>query len=402
MRVCALPAGMSGVAFYRIHQPFNYLKSQGKPVYIFDATKDDGWRLQQEQAAADVIIYQCPWSESMLGIMDGVKAQGKKVVIELDDNLFAVNPWNEKYSAFGFDDVEIEYKDPESQRRIELQAKDLKIKEGKNGSKIYTMWESGKHGFDKEANRRKAEAISRVLCEADLVTVTTPELGFQLRKFRPHGPIVAIPNLIDPKRWLPMKKNDTEFLRIGWQGGSAHFHDLYMIANELKDVLRKNPKVKLVIAGVQFYSLFEDFLSQVEWVPWHGDISTYPLMIRNLKLDIALCPLEDDTFNRGKSPLKWEEMSVMGVPCVASPIVYGKFIKHGKTGFIAEKGQWAEYLQELISDPEKRSRIAKNAQKEVLERFNVQQSEMWWSALQDLMYGKMSDNEKLGLTLNMN
>ena len=70
MKICVHPAGTGGVAFYRVQQPYLYLKSIGVDVYIFDKDRDDYARLHQEQMSADVIVYQCPWSE---GIYEAAK-----------------------------------------------------------------------------------------------------------------------------------------------------------------------------------------------------------------------------------------------------------------------------------------------------------------------------------------
>ena len=158
------------------------------------------------------------------------------------------------------------------------------------------------------------------IANCDLVTVTTPQLGKQFRKLRPKGPIAVLPNLVDFDRWLPMKKNESKEIRIGWQGGSAHYHDIHMIAKVLNRILKERDNVKLVMKGSFYPSLFEDVKDKVEWLAWHSDINTYPLDVRDMRLDIGLCPVIDDPFNRGKSDIKWVEYSAMGMPAVVSPV----------------------------------------------------------------------------------
>jgi glycosyltransferase involved in cell wall biosynthesis len=130
--------------------------------------------------------------------------------------------------------------------------------------------------------------------------------------------------------------------------------------------------------------IFNEIKDRVKWLPWHSDINTYPLSLRELSGDIAICPLTDDIFNNGKSPLKWEEMSAMKVPCVCSPTVYGNFIEHGKTGFIARQGEWEACLEKLL-DPDLRQQIGQNAYNSVKREFSLNNATMYWSALQDLL-----------------
>lgn len=395
MRVCCWVAGTGGVAFYRIKQPYGWLIEQGKDVFIYDPLKHDSNRLHQEQMAADVIVYQCPWSEGMLNAAKLVKqgdafGKKKKIVVELDDNLFDVDPWNEKYNMFGCKDycITVDATDIVTQNRFIENTKNIdwiRTFRNKDGSLTLDMWRDGYRGFDIEANQRKRKATIELLNIADLITVTTVELGNQLRKYAPKTRMAVLPNLVDPERWLPMKKNDTDEIRIGWQGGSAHFDDLRMIIADLKSIHDKNKNVKFVFMGVQYDSLMEEFDGAIEWVPWHGDIATYPLVVRDMKLDIALAPLKDTTFNRGKSQLKWIEYSIMGVPTIASDVVYKDYISHGKTGMIARQGEWEKYIQELIDDKEKRLSIGKKAKERIKNKYSIDKSILWYEALNDIM-----------------
>jgi hypothetical protein len=161
---------------------------------------------------------------------------------------------------------------------------------------------------------------------------------------------------------------------------------LALIAPELIEFSKKHPEVEFVFQGVEYSALFAPIKDKVIWKGWHRDIYTYPLTVRELGLDIALCPLTDDTFNRSKSPLKWEEMAAMRVPCVCSPTVYENFIEHGKDGYIANKGEWGQCLEELM-DEKKRNLVAETAYNRVKSRYGIQNSINHWTALQDLMFG---------------
>lgn len=393
MRVCCIPAGTGGVAFYRIHQPYGWLKEQGHEIFIFDPMEHDSNRLLQEQMAADVIVYQCPFSTLVRDAIKTLKLGGKhgkktKVVVEFDDDLFNVNHWNEKYSLFGTQEIKFTYCDKQSIDNLLNSKKEDWINPIKNedGSVTFNVWKDGEAGFDIKRNFFNAMATQEVIAMADLVTVTTQELGKEYRKYRPKGAIAVMPNMIDFKRWLPMKENDTDEIRIGWQGGSAHFGDLLMIADDLIKISEKYKNVKFVFMGIQYDALMNQLGDRVEWHPWHGDIATYPLIVRDLKLDIGLCPIEDTKFNRGKSPLKWEEYSAMKIPSVVSNTVYGHEVSHGKTGMIASnKGDWFKYIEQLILDEPLRKEMAQKAYDRVNYKFNLNNAQMYWDCLTDLV-----------------
>ena len=74
----------------------------------------------------------------------------------------------------------------------------------------------------------------------------------------------------------------------------------------------------------------------------------------------------------------------MKVPCVCSPTVYGNYIEHGRTGFIAREGEWGACLEGLL-DPKIREKIGQNAYDYVKKEFSIENASLYWSALQDLV-----------------
>lgn len=398
MRICVLTAGKGAVSFYRIKQPLIDLIEQGHEIFIFNPDIHDGARLNKEQEHADIIVFQLPWDKqvyqsALLIKLGKAFKKKKKIIIELDDNLFNVDPFNEKYNNFGIEEKQITIKQTDI-KTIDIYRKNLGdwVRERKNrdGTVSFDMWRDGYCDFNISKNLENKIATEKLLNIADLITVTTKELGKQIRKIAPKTKIAILPNYIDFKRWLPMEKNNTKEIRIGWQGGSAHFDDMRLIINDLLKIDKKynsgkTKKVTFCFMGIAYESLLKDFKGKIEYYPWHKNIYTYPLIVRQMKLDIGLAPLKDTTFNRGKSPLKWLEYSALNIPTIASDIVYGDYIKHQKTGIIAKENEWFKYIDELIQDKEKRINIAKKANSRVKSIYNEKNSSLWLSAYKDIL-----------------
>jgi len=377
------------VAFYRIIQPYSYLRDTlCKDIFIYDRKVHDMARLYHEIEACDIMIHQMPCSEQINTSIRNLKKRfpNKKMVAEYDDNIFgAVSPWNPKYNVFGVENVAVTYSKPEDVAELSRCTKPEWQKKNPNGSVTFKMWENGHNDFYIENNIARLNAAKETVEITDLVTTTTHELAKELRKYR-QGKIAVLPNLIDFDRYLPMKQLNDGKIRIVWQGGSAHFADICLCGPELVSFAKKHPEVEYVFQGVEYSAIFKDIKDRVKWLPWHSDIYTYPLSVRDLAGDIAICPLVDDRFNRSKSPLKYEEMAAMKVPVVASPVVYDKVIQHGKDGYIARQGEWEQCLEELL-DAEKRKQIGECAYNRVKNRFGIQNATMYWSALQDMYFG---------------
>ena len=80
------------------------------------------------------------------------------------------------------------------------------------------------------------------------------------------------------------------------------------------------------------------------------------------RTDISLLPLRDVIFNRSKSDLKFIECAGNGAVILASPVVYGKSVVDGETGFIYhDMTEFANKLKLLIDNGDKRREVAQNA-----------------------------------------
>ncbi len=385
--------------FYRILQPYGYLKNVlGKDISIYDLDHPDKEQLGNEVKLADVVVFHEPYTHDQYRLIKAImgrKDKKQRVVADFDDDPFNVCPWHCSYALLGTKEVGNLHLDRKQVDDLmpSIREDDKQLFQmNPDGSANAYMWKDkhrsflwGEDGdrFDIAENLARLETIKKIMREVDLITAATPQFAEELRKYRPQGRITILPNLVDFGRFLPMKKKNDGKLRIVWQGPSAHYLDLTMVKQELISFARKHPEVEYVFQGTKLPAIFHEIADRVTWLPWHSDINTYPLSLTELAGDIAICPLTDDAFNYGKSPLKWEEMSAMKVPSVCSPIVYGNFIEHGKTGFIARQGEWGTCLEKLL-DPDLRRQIGQNAYDDVKERFSIQNAAMYWAALEDI------------------
>ena len=390
-----------GVNFYRIYQPYGYLKTVlGKDISIYNNVeqRQDQDHLRSEIDQSDIIVFINPYMNSQLELIEEIinrRDKNQKVVVDYDDDYFNISFVNPAYCLFGTKEISKQYFDRKINDELTTIIRDIDkelIQTNQDGSTVIYVWKDkhtsylcNAHGevFNIKANQSRLKTIRTILHKADLVTVTTEQLAKAISKYRPQGKISVLPNLVDLDRFIPMKNMRDDKLRIIWQGGSAHYLDLMMVKNELVSFSRKHPEVEYVFKGVKYPTIFQEIKDKVTWLPWHSDINTYPLSLTELSGDIAICPLIDDAYNNGKSPLKWEEMSAMKVPCVCSPIVYGNYIEQGKTGFIARTGEWGTYLEKLL-DPALRKQIGQGAYDVVKKGFSIENASMYWSILQKL------------------
>lgn len=331
----------SGPDLWRVWQPIAALERRGywcgwefkdAPLLSTIAPRFDGyvlprisWPAAQRQVAEDWFTL--------------VRATGKFVVYEADDDVFT---------------------ERETQRRVEL------------------GWTDGKSLEELESER--AERVW-AMQQCDGVTVSTQRLATIVRQFT-DKPVIVVPNAID-LRWFTAvvrgSKRQVEGLTVGWAGGRRHDRDVEAMAEAWGRIARRVPSVTFVVQGWQPEVITElvpnERIVRLPWLP----PETYPVGIR--QVDIGCCAVADTPFNRAKSPIKAYEYAAAGAAVVASPLLYSGVVDHGSSGMIAAtSGEWEDAIGLLIESHATRQMMAKRLLKTV-EKHHSLEGNLWrWPA----------------------
>lgn len=226
---------------------------------------------------------------------------------------------------------------------------------------------------------------------SDGIIVSTPYLKEVYSELNPN--IYVVQNSIDVQKWDNAPKKKKPGIRIGWIGSGSHSKDLEILDKVIDPICAKNKDVKFV-----FCSYFQENLETLpaflkgrkhvqivnKWAP----ILKYPAHLAAQDFDIALAPLVDNKFNRGKSNLRWLEYSALGIPCVASEVEHFKTtIVDGKDGFLASNAeQFINRIQELISNSKLRKSMGKAAHARMHKDFNVDKNlDIYIDAIEDCL-----------------
>ena len=186
MRILAAYDVFSACAWYRLAIPLHAASLAGCEVRLRQASVS-----ASDLAWCDVFVVQRGWHPNMLRAVTDARILGKRVVYDLDDDLWTVGPRNSS-AAF---------------------------------------W---------KAHREDAE---RVIGACHAVTVTGPALASTLSRHHDHVSIV--PNALPPDFTRTSRPHDG--LVIGWAGSSSHAEDLEMVAESVAGFL--GPDVRLETAG---------------------------------------------------------------------------------------------------------------------------------------------------------
>jgi glycosyltransferase involved in cell wall biosynthesis len=292
-----------------------------------------------------------------------------KIVIDHDDDIFNTSPLSSHYEENGTEEIKI-----------------------MNNGKVMHEWKDGVNINIKE-NRFKMDETKRTCGKADLITVTTENLAKVFRQYSDN--VKVLPNCIDLTQWnrLDIKRKNPDEIRIGWAGGSSHWDDLHMIRESMLEIAKKYKNVKIVMIGWKPVSMEKEFEGQIEFYPW-VETPAHPYRLAALDLDIAMIPLRDNQFNRGKSPIKWIEFSSLKVPCVTSYVSPYKEVADldPEAGIYIEENDlkgWVKGIDLLINSPRLRQDIGEKARSLVEKHFDINtQYHQWIEAYE----GVLNDN----------
>lgn len=236
--------------------------------------------------------------------------------------------------------------------------------------------------------------MQRMIADNDWITTPSEELAKRFRERRPglHKDTVrVIPNYIADVYKHPGFDNSPNIV-IGYMGGSSHFADLHESGAlpAIRKIMHDNKNVRFKSVGM----LVDQYIPKSRFEFDGGQRGTdflnnvYP----NLKMDIAIGPLLDNQFNKGKSNIKWQEMTRAGSAFVASRVGPYSKLQSGKTCLLVNntEEEWYKALKKLVDDKDKRKELVKNAQEELSKNWRL---ENHWQAYQ-YFFKKVKDTAR--------
>ena len=344
----------SGTAYWRGKIPAKALIRKNLcDVRLMSIFKHHGEEVEEMLLSSDVAFMQSPCGIECTLEYVKLFQLGIASIADFDDNLFDCHPLNPGYATLGLHDVDITLPD---------------------GSKE-SLWKNERMGFSIKDNAKRFCSFIDTLLVANTITTTTNYLKNELveASAKDSNDFRVIPNAIDFSTFKPFgqRRLDHSKLRIGWTSSDSHVLEGNMVMRIINELYKRRSDFTFVILG-NVEKLRK--VAGVFPVEWHQfvPLEVYPLKLASLEFDIGICPLEDHSFNKSKSALKWSEYASMRYPSVCSNIEPYWCVKNGIDGLLASNvDQFVDQICLLMDNEQKRRSVANAAYERNREDFNI-------------------------------
>lgn len=210
----------------------------------------------------------------------------------------------------------------------------------------------------------RLRAFRRTVRMADLVIAGNAYLAEHARRY--NATVQIVPTGLDVGAYDPGTRPEPDGkTRLVWIGSRATLRYLSEIGPALEQIGSHFPQVVLRIICDTFFDLANLPLEKRCW----SRETEAPDLVSS---DIALAPLPDDRFTRGKCGFKILQYAAAGLPVVASPVgVNAEYVQDGVTGFHAKcASDWVERIGQLVKDSRMRGRMGL-AGRSAVQRFDL-------------------------------
>lgn len=320
----------TGCGYWRFVVPMRYVSDD---KYFIDMSESEV--IYDFLLEYDVILVQRLYTWTEYYTIDRLIRNGKKVIYDIDDDIYNIPPHNPASFFIRQDQV---------------------------------------------------EAAKNIMKIVDKITTTTDLLKTSLGY--PEKTIV-IPNAIDLKEY-PAKYNPPTdgTRRILWMGSATHHEDWYECIEAIDRIFKETNDVRLVVLGSlphvvrEYVEKYEHWDGKIEYSEFK-DVETYVSITKGIRANVAIAPLKLNQFNKNKSAIKFVEYTACGFPTVCScQSPYKEVITNGVSGFLAStQDEWYEYIKCLLDNENIGKKKVEEALKIVDKDFNVQKTSKIWEKI---------------------
>jgi len=251
----------------QIHSARSYYRSRGVFPYFPDNYEFKHIGVGQGITRFDIMDYDIfffggKYDNITVTIAQWAKEQGKKVVVDYDDDLFTVTPENKTYHIF--------------------------------------------------SNPNHVSNVKKILALSDLCFVTVDALKAKYEQFCDN--VVVIPNCINDNIIdIDMSTHSTA-KSVLWRGSDTHMHEVDVVTDNWIALMRKYPDWKFFFKGYHPYKIMSSVSNAIPLQS--DDLFEYFLYLQNSNVSLLYIPLRNGVFNDSKSNIAWQDATLAGASAI--------------------------------------------------------------------------------------
>ncbi len=338
--LCLLPFADWSVGNIRIRGPLlKYCQQYGGQVRIRSIYEHDS----QDLAWADTVILQRDSNNYVLGLVDMLQKMGKRVIIDMDDLLTEVPPFLQCYDHC----------------------------------------------------QQTRPYLLETLRMADAITVTTQRLKEELLAYNKN--VFVVPNCASTAH-AATRHYAGDGHKVNLLVASTDTVRVDFIASALAQLASdKDLNIEIICIGPPGEFLAGTGLA----LQAHGNMSHshFKAFLATLDNAIGIIPLDDSRFSQCKSPVKFLDYSLAGIPTVCSDVPpYNDTVSDGKNGILCAntEGDWYQAIRKLALSVSQRKEIADAARRFAQAEFPMKHAaDVWDKVLLSTQAGQGQQGSEL-------
>jgi len=231
-----------------------------------------------------------------------------------------------------------------------------------------------------------------VIAKADLITTTTQRLADKFLEI--NSQVICVPNCTESPS-LPLAKQSSQLTnKITLVVASSDRVLVNFLAPALLKIQETYPAdydIFVIGPPADYLESFGIKITRSDLVS-HTD---FKKLLSSLINPVGLIPLDDSVFSSCKSPIKFFDYALAGMPVICSNVSpYSDYVVNGETGFLVENNtdSWVAAILKLGDSFELRQVLAKNAIEYVKLAFSLNVAgDAWQSVVNELAISRTQD-----------
>ena len=276
----------------------------------------------------DIIVVQRIFEFERYYILEMLKEAGKKIVYEIDDDVFSIEGHNPAATVY--------------------------------------------NRFDSQL------CIRHCLNLADMVIVTSEKLAQALDV--PNKGFIY-PNSLDWDMMFSMLSKDTKKIRkrLFWSGSNTHNEDFRECISALAQLFAEREDIELQLMGACpaiVRQALSEYMDRVFYMPGIHTEGYFNYLRTRVDADIGIIPLQNTVFNHSKSVCKGLEFTTARLPIVTSAYPpYSDVYEHNKSAMLCSTDEeWYEAINTLLDNDKMREDMVRNARQMAVEKFHLRKN----------------------------